>query len=123
MFGGEAFRALGDEVNVRTVAQDFAGGAHGIAQTLDTADAASPQGCAIHDESVELHLAVAVEEAAAPGVEGLVVFHHDYGRFDRVERGAAALERMPACGGGVADAVEVRLDHVVGNSPGAAVNY
>ena len=50
---------------------------------------------AIHDERVELHPAVHVEERAAPGVEGLVLFHGHDGGFDRVER-AAALAAAPA---------------------------
>ena len=122
MLGGEALGAFGDEVNVRAIAQDFAGGAHGIAQSFDAADAASAEGGAVHDEGVELDFAVAVEEAAAAGIEGFVVFHHDDRCFDGVEGGAAALQRVPACGCRVADALEVGVDHVIGDGPGAAVN-
>ena len=122
MLGGEALRAVADEVHVRAFAEDFPRGANGIAKVLDAADTTAPQGGAVHDEGIELHPAVAVEEAAAAGVEGLVVFHDDDGCLDRIERGAAALEYAPAGGGGVAHAVQVRLDHVVGNCPRPAVD-
>ena len=121
VLGGKALGAFGDKINVRAVAENFAGGADRVAQALDAADAAAAQGRAVHDERVELHFAVAVEETAASGVESFIVFENDHGFFNRVERRAAAFEHAPSGGGGVAHAVEVRLDHVVGNGPGAAV--
>jgi hypothetical protein len=122
MLGGETFRAFSYEIYMRTLTQNFTGGAHWIAQTLDAAYASGAQGCAFHDERVELHFAVAIEEAAASGIEGLVVFHDHDGFFDGVERGAAAAQYLPACGLGVADSVEVSLDHVIWNGPGASVD-
>ena len=70
-----------------------------------------------------MHFAVAIEKAAAAGVEGLVVFHDDDGFFDRIERRTAALEHAPARSHGIAHAVEMGFDHVVRNGPGAAMNY
>ena len=122
MLGGKTLGTFGDEINVRAVAKDLAGGADGIAQTLDAADAATAEGLAIHDEGVELHFAVAIEKTAAAGVESFVVFHHDDGLFNRVEGGAAQFQHTPTGRRGVADAMEVRLDHVIGNGPGTAVN-
>ena len=104
------------------VAENLAGGANRVAQALDAADAAAAEGRAVHDESVELHFAVAVQETAASGVESFVVFENDDGFFDRVESRAAAFQHAPSGGGGIAHTVEVRLDHVIGNGPGAAVN-
>ena len=121
MLGGETLRALGYEINVWTVAENLASGANGITQTFDATDAAAAQGCAVHDEGVELHLAVAIQEAAAPGVEGFVIFEDDDRFFNRIESRAATLEHAPSSGGGVTHSIEVRVDHVVGDGPGAAV--
>ena len=74
-----------DEIDMRTVAENFAGGANRVAQTLDASDAAAAQGRAVHDEGIELHLAIAIQETAAAGVEGFVIFHHDHGLFDGIE--------------------------------------
>ena len=95
----------------------------GLRNALHAAHASGAQGGAVHDEGIELHFAVAIEKAAAAGVESLVVFHDDDGFFDRVERRAAAFEHAPARGHGVAHAVEMSFDHVVRNGPGAAMNY
>ena len=45
----------------------------------------------------------------------------DDGFFDRIESGAAAFEHTPSGSGGIADAVEMGFDHVVGDGPGTAV--
>ncbi len=89
---------------------------------LDAAHASAAQRGAVHDEGIELHFAVAIEKAAAAGIESLVVFHDDDSFFDRIERRPATLEHAPARGHGVAHAVEMGFDHVVGNGPGAAMN-
>ncbi len=123
MLGGKTFSAFGDEIDVRAVAENLAGGANRIAQALDATYAAAAQGRAIHDEGVELDFAVAVQETAAAGVEGFVVFENDDGFFDRVKSRAAAFQNAPSGSGGVAHAVEVSFDHVVGNGPGTAMNY
>ncbi len=122
VLGGESFGAFGDEINVRTLAENFAGGAHGIAQALDASHAAGAERGAVHDEGVELDFAVAVEEAAASGVEGLVVFHDDDGFLDGVERRAAALEHAPSRSQRVGHAVDVGVDHVIGHGPRATMN-
>ena len=123
MLCGEALRTFSHKVDMRAVAQNLASGADGIAKPLDAADASGAQGRAIHDEGVELHLAVAIEETAATCVESLVVFHDDHGFFDRIERRAATFEHAPARSHGIAHAVEVGVDHVVRNGPCAAVNH
>ena len=122
VLGGEVLRAFADEINVRAFAQNLARGAHRIAQALDAADAAGAERGAVHDEGVELDFAVAIEKAAASGVEGLVVFHDDDGFLDGVERRAAALEHAPSRSQRVGDAANVGVDHVIGHGPRAAVN-
>src|SRR3981189_1771762 len=66
---GESLRAFGNEVNMWTLAEDLAGSADRICNALDASYAPSPQSTAIHNEGVELDLAVAIQEAAAAGVE------------------------------------------------------
>ena len=46
----------------------------------------------------------------------------DHGFFHGIERRPAAFEHPPACGHGVAHAVEMSFDHVIRNGPGAAVD-
>src|ERR1022692_1734893 len=121
MFGGKALSAFGYEINMWAFAENLASRANWIAQTFDTTDATATEGRPVHDESVELNFSIAVEEAAAAGVEGFVIFHYDDGFFDRVERGTAAFEGAPSGASSVAHTVEVRLDHVVGNGPRTAM--
>src|SRR2546430_8880386 len=61
-----------------------------------TSDAPSPQGHAIHDQSIELNSSFPVKEAAAAGVKGLIVFQDDNRFFDRIECGTSAAEYFPA---------------------------
>src|SRR5882762_1724667 len=86
-----------------TLAENFAGSANGICNSLHASDAASTQ-------------------SAAPGVESLVVFHDDHGFFDCVERRSAPIEDAPSGGSGVAHTVAVSVHHVIGNGPGTAVD-
>ena len=72
-------------------AENFAGGADGIAEVLDASYASGAQGGSVHDESVELDFAFAVEEGASAGVESVVVFHDDNGLLDGVEGGASGV--------------------------------
>jgi hypothetical protein len=89
---------------------------------LDATHASGAKGGPLHDERVELYFAIAIEEAAAAGIEGLVVFHDHDCLLDGVESRASAAERLPACSGGVADTVEMSLDHVIRNGPGASMD-
>jgi hypothetical protein len=106
---------------VRAIAKNFAGGANRIPQALDATYSSAAKSGAIHDEGIELHLAVSIQETAAARIEGLVVLHYDHSFFDRIERRSATFERSPSRGSRVANAVEVRIDHVIRNSPGTAV--
>jgi hypothetical protein len=122
VLGGEFLRAFSDEVNVRTLTQNLAGGADGIAQMLDASYASGAERGAIHDERVELDAAVAVEEAAPSGVESLVIFHDHDGFLDRIEGRAATLEHAPSSSQRVVHSADVGLDHVIGHGPSSAVN-
>jgi hypothetical protein len=121
VLGGEALGAFGYEIDVWTVAENLAGGANRISQTLDASYAAAPEGRTVHDEGVELNFTVAIQEGAAAGVEGLVIFEDDDCFFDRIQGRTATFEDAPSSSGGVAHTVEVRVDHIVGNGPGSAV--
>ena len=70
-----------------------------------------------------MYPAVPVEEAAASGIEGLVIFHDDDGLFDGVKRRAATFEHTPAGGQRIIYAAHVGVDHVVGHGPGATMNH
>src|SRR3984957_3053280 len=122
VFGSEFFRALADKINVGTLAQNFSRGTDGIAQMLDASHSAGAQSRAVHDEGVELDPAVAIQKAAASGIERLVVFHNDDGFFDGVEGRAATVEHAPSSGESIRDTADVGIDHVLGHGPGAAVN-
>jgi hypothetical protein len=93
-----------DEVDVRALFEDEAGGLDGVAEALDTGYAAGFHASAVHEECVELDAAVGGEEATAAGVEGGVVFKDGDGGFNGVEGGTAAGEDAVAGFEGVADA-------------------
>jgi len=117
----EALGAGADEVDVRGVVEDEACGVDGIAEALDTGDAAGAEVFAVYQESIELDATVAGEEGAAAGVEGVVVFHAGDGGLDGIERAAAFFEEGVTGREGVAYAALVRRDGGVGHGPGAAV--
>jgi len=106
-----------------TVAQDFAGHPHRIAQMFDAAHASRAQAGTVHDQSIELHLAFAIQKAAAAGVEAFVIFQDHNRLLDRVERAALAVEHIPAGSPSFFDPQEMRPNDVVRNRPGAAVHY
>ena len=122
MLGSESLRAFCDKINVRAFAKNFTGSANRIRDTLNASHAPGAQSSAIHNEGIELDLAVAIQKAAAPGVESLVIFHDDYRFFDCIERRSTALQDVPSGGSGVADAVAVSIHHVIGNGPRATVD-
>ena len=122
VLGGETLGTRADEVDMRRFFEHQAGGLDGVAEALDAGDAAGAEVGAVHEQGVELDAAVAGEEGAAAGVEGVVVFHDGDGGFDGVDGCAAVLELCPAGGQGGGDAALVRVDGVVGHGPGATVD-
>jgi hypothetical protein len=97
----------------------------GIAQALDTGDATGAHGAgyaAVHEQCVELDFALAGEEGAAAGVEGLVVFKDSDGGFHRIESGSAALQQGVAGKKRAANPEGVGFNSVIGDGPGAAMN-
>lgn len=119
---GKFFSALGDEVDVVALVEDEASGLDGVADALNTGDAAGAESSAVHEQGVELNTAVASEEAPAAGVEGGIVFHRSDSGFDRVDGGRTAFEQAPAFLEGVEDTLFVSFELVGGDIPGAAVD-
>ena len=122
VLGGEALCAGADEVDVRGLLKDEAGGLDGVAEVLDAGDAAGAEVGTVHKQGVELDATVAGEEGAAAGVEGVVVFHDGDGGLYGVDGGATAGESRPAGVEGSGDATLVGCDSVVGHGPGTAVD-
>src|SRR5439155_4104493 len=67
-------------------------------------------------------LAIAIEEAPAAGVKRFVVFDDDDRFLYRIQCRSATVEHTPASSNRVAHTVQVGLDHVVRNGPGATVD-
>ena len=96
--------------------------ANGVADALDRRYGAGPEARAIHDDGVELDVAFAVQVRTDAGIEcGVVLQHHD-GRFDGVERGAAALEDFPSGFECAAAPIAAVLNGFVGDVPGTTVD-
>ena len=113
----EAFRAFGNEVNVRTFAEYLARSSNRIGDVIHTTDAARAKRGAVHDEGIELDLAFAIEEAATASVKGLVIFHNDDSFLGSFERGATFLKDAPSGSDRIAHAVEVCFDEIVRDRP------
>ena len=89
---------------------------------FDATQSSGTQSGSVHDERIELHSAFPIEEAAAAGVKGVVIFHDDHGFLDGIEGGTAPIEHSPARSKGIADAIQVSVHHLIWNSPCSAVN-
>ncbi len=122
VFFSKPFRPLRDKIYMRTFTQHLPSGANRIGDPLHAADSASAKRRSVHDEGIELHFAIAVEEAAPTRIEGFVVFHDDNSFFDRIQRCATPLKDTPALGERFAHAVQVRFDKRVRNGPCASVD-
>src|SRR5258708_4404182 len=107
---------------MRALVEDEARGLDWIAEALDASDPASAERGAIHEQGVELDVAVAGEKAASAGVEGLIVFENSDSGFDGFDRTGAVFQQGVADGEGIGDAEPVGFDHVVGDGPGSAVH-
>jgi hypothetical protein len=119
---GKALSSFAYKIHVGALAEHLASCPDGIGDMLDASHAASTESGPIHDQGVELDLAFAIEEAAATGVEGFVVFHDDYGFFDGVKSRAPFFEHTPTGIDCLLHAVQMRFDEFVRNGPRAAVN-
>jgi hypothetical protein len=110
---------------VWTFFEDETRGVDGIAESLDASDATGAHGsghAAIHEQCVELDLAIAGEERAAACVERLVVLEDGDRGFYRVNGGGAALEQRVAGEERTANTEGVGIDIAIGDGPGAAMN-
>ncbi len=120
---GKTLRAIRDKIDVGALFQHQTGDSNGIANVLHAAYSAGAQGVSIHHQGIKLHGAIASEKAASSSIEGIVVFHGDDCSFNSVHGGAAPLQQTPPKVEGLANSVEMGLDHVIGNGPGAAMNH
>ncbi len=84
MLLSKAFGAFCNKVHMRTLAQYLAGCANRIRNVLDAADSAGTKRSSVHDQGIKLNLALAIQEAAATGIERFIVFHDDDSLLDRV---------------------------------------
>ena len=119
---GVTLGAFGNQHHVRASLQNLASQFYGIADALECCSRTSAQSGAVHDDGVALDFAVEIEVRAVTRVEHRIVFEHDDGGFDSVERGAAGRENRPAGGQSALAAGLAGLDSFVGNVPCAAVN-
>jgi hypothetical protein len=92
VLGGKALRSLRDEIHMRAIAQNFARRPDRISEVFDTSHAPSPQGTAVHDQSIQLDFPFPVKEAATAGVKGFVIFEDHNCFFDRIQRGTSSAQ-------------------------------
>ena len=116
------FGAGADEVDVRTLFEDEAGGLDGITKALDTGDSSGLHAASIHEESVKLNAPVGGEKASAPRIEGWIVFQDGDGGLHSVDGGAATRKNGEAGFESLAYAGLVRDRGIVGNGPCSTVN-
>ena len=81
MLFGEFFRAASDQHHVFAVLQDRARQAYGIVYVFDGGDCAGFQRVAVHQDRVELHVAIGIQVRAVSSVEGGIVFQNYDGGF------------------------------------------
>src|SRR5262249_48650920 len=118
----ELFGTLTDEIHMGTFVEHQPRCANGIAQALDTGYATGAHGAAVHEECIELHTAIAGKEAATSSMECIVIFEDGNCGFNRIDSRRAFAEQSITSGQSIGHAALVRVDHVIGNSPGAAVD-
>src|SRR5262245_12777969 len=120
---GEPLSAFPHKIDVGTLVEHQPCSLNRVANMLDAADAAGSHGSSLHHERVHLYPAIAGQEASAARVKGFVVLHgHDSG-FDGVQRHAAALQHAPSFGDCILHTGQMRVDHVIGYGPGAAMDH
>ena len=85
-----------DQHHVFAFFQYCAGQQDRIFDTLDRGDRSGFQRCAIHDDRIELHLAVQVQVRAESGVKRRIVLQNDDGGLHRIDRRAARSQNFPA---------------------------
>ena len=118
----ELLGSRSDKVDVRALLENETRGLDGVAEALDAGHAASLHAAAVHEEGVELDAAFRGEEAAAPGVEGGVVFKNADSGFHCIEGGAAKGKDLVAGLQGFANAGFVSFSGIGRNGPGATVD-
>jgi hypothetical protein len=123
VLGRELLSSLGNEIDMRAVTQDFSSSPDGIRQALYTSDSPRAKSGPIHNQGIELDLSIAVQETAAAGVEGFVIFHDNDRFLDGIERRATAGQCFPPGSNRPLDTVKVGINHAIGYGPGAAMHH
>ena len=118
----ETFGALRDEHHMRTIFENFAREAHGIAHVLQSRDRAGAKSGAIHDDGIAFDAAIQIQVRAVAGVEHRIIFQDHDGSFDSIESGSTRFENAPASGQRSLAARFAGGNRGIGNIPGAAVN-
>ena len=120
---GELLGAFRDEHHVGAFFEDSARGLDGIFDVVKTGDGASAESGSVHDDSVAFDVAVEIEVRTVARVENGIVFENGDDRFDGVESVAAVEENIVAGVESTETARFASVDGVVGDVPGAAVDY
>jgi hypothetical protein len=119
---GETFGAFGDQHHMRTIFEDFAGEAHGIAHVLKSGDSAGTESGAVHDDGVTFNFAVEIEMGSVASVKNGIVFQDHDSRFNGVERGSASFQNAPPSGQGSFATGFTGEDGRIGNIPSTAMD-
>jgi len=122
IFGGEFFRTSADQHHVLAFFVHPPGQTNRIGDAFDGSHGAGFERGAIHQNGIELNLAIAIQMRADACIERGIILEENNGRFDGVNRLAARTENLPTCFEGGADALPAVLDCFVRYVPGAAVN-
>ena len=119
---GELFGAAADQETVFAVLQNPPGQDYRIPNALHGADRAGFEGRAIHQDRVELGLAVSMEIRAVSGIKSRIVFQQHNDSLACIQRGAAGFQYRPTGGEGPRHAIPRSLFHSRAQGPGAAVH-
>src|SRR5580692_10963542 len=122
MFFGEFFGTCCDEHHVLAVFEHAAREADGIVNVFDGCDCSGFQRAAVHEDGVELDVAVEIQVRAEASVESGIVFQNYDGGSDRINRGAAGGENFPSGFERALNSGAAIFDRFVGDIPGAAVD-
>jgi hypothetical protein len=122
MPGGEFFRSPRDQHHVVTFLQYRTRQQDRVAHVFDGGDGTRFQRSPVHDDGVELHLAIHVQVRTEARIEGRIVFENHDGGLHSIDRGPTAAENSPASFERAANPGAAILDRFVRNVPRATVN-
>jgi len=88
----ELLRPVPDQEYVRTPLHDQAREFDRVLHVPHAGHGSRPRSPAVHDGGIQLRIPILIQYRPAPGVELRVILHHAYGRGDRIQARAAALQ-------------------------------